>query len=176
MTYSEFMFGVSNCILKWCSNTWKYKETIPEIKRYSWKGKHKRFIPHSFGGGKKGGNRFKKQMNTRKIITSISLWTNLFQLNLSLKLYQYLTHCKIPLKTIGHSYIFKCLLDRGLTSQGELFAQQSNCLWLGKILLLYCSHYGLFYTIKLLQTSYHKCFVPSSTQTLSHYQLAQFGF
>lgn len=44
--------------------------------------------------------------------------------------------CKIPLKTIGHSYIFKCLLDQGLTSQGELFAQQSNCLRLAKILLL----------------------------------------
>lgn len=44
--------------------------------------------------------------------------------------------CKIPLKVIGHSYIFECLLDQGPTSQGEVFAQQYDCLLLGNILLL----------------------------------------
>jgi len=53
MTYSEFMFGISNCILKVCPNTSKEKETIPKNKRSSWQGKCKRSIPHSFGGDKK---------------------------------------------------------------------------------------------------------------------------
>lgn len=79
MSYSEFMCWVSSCILKWCSNSWKDKGVVPEIKKYSWKGNHKTFIPPSFGGGKKKWKymTLRKQMNTQgKTIGCILCWTN----------------------------------------------------------------------------------------------------